>query len=463
MGKKGYILVITILVLAVLLIFGIIFGRYYVQEKRLNQQNEFKIVAGSAAEAGIDAAIYQIKQNHSWNIGFSNVSLPNSKATYSLTFNASQNQIPYSYNNSTSPTAATGYGGRSVPPYSIHLISIGKYATQSKTEEAIISFANSNLFGNMGIIGHNFINMFSESGFNISVDAYDSSLTTYAGTTDHSGGNIGSYSVNYQNNQEGIYLDADNKPFNSPHGTININGTITTGYGADNSSTVVIPNATDVSYIGPLLNFPEDQPALTNPPAVTAGTENLDYSNGQTNTLAPGTYGDLNVFKAGTVLQLSAGKYVFNDLHVYNSGTILIPSTVTSPVEIYITGSFRINDKTDSKKGGGTIDNQSINAETGERNPSNLIIYGSATKPQNDNEAQSAQFELIDAGALYMAIYAPNNNILLQDTNYFGAMIGRKVDFNATKKNIAFHFDKALQNLNSSGGTSGNPIVKSRW
>ncbi len=136
---KGYILIITILAIAALFFFAILMVKLQASERKTASRGESDIIAQQAAKAGIDYSIYQLSKDFSWNTGFNNQILPHSNASFTVTFNNTQKDMPYSTNNSQSASAVEGYNGRKVAPGVVHIVSAGKFGSSMKIEEAMLS------------------------------------------------------------------------------------------------------------------------------------------------------------------------------------------------------------------------------------------------------------------------------------------------------------------------------------
>lgn len=295
--KKGYMLLITVGISALLLVLAISYVGFYGSAKGIDQNSEQTQIARAAAGSGIQDGLYQLKRNQAWNTGFSNVSLPHSGASYSMTF--TPGSTPYSTNNIAGSVPVTGYNGRIVPASSVHLVSRGFYNGVARTEEAMLWWHS--IFMN-GVATDQTITI---SG-NTMVDSYNSLNGNYNKTHQNTGGNI-------RTNSGG-------------NGTVTLNGgatvdgTITVGPGGDSSSIVTKGGST---YIQPgvISSTTVAMPFLT-PPSIQSRGE-LTSS-----------------------VTLSAGTYVYDEIDL--SGQSFIQ--VTGPVTLYvlgnidITGNPRIND-----------------------------------------------------------------------------------------------------------------------
>ena len=137
--KRGYILILTLLVMGALILWGIFILNLYRQEQYTAQKGEMDLIAEEAARAGISDAIYYLKKDSSWADGFKDVKLQHSGATYSISFDKKLAQIPWSVNNYNSSEPIKGWRDRVVPPGTVFLVSIGKFGRSEKLIHAIIT------------------------------------------------------------------------------------------------------------------------------------------------------------------------------------------------------------------------------------------------------------------------------------------------------------------------------------
>ncbi|MEQ8190739.1 MAG: family 16 glycoside hydrolase [Candidatus Eremiobacterota bacterium] len=133
--KKGYILVLTLIIMAALLFFGTLLLSLYQQEAYIVQKAETDMIAEEAAKAGIAEAIYNLREDPNWMTGFNNVKLPASGATYTITVIKDKTptpSVPYSINNYNNSSSVKGWQGRDVPSSGVHLVSAGKIGRSQK-------------------------------------------------------------------------------------------------------------------------------------------------------------------------------------------------------------------------------------------------------------------------------------------------------------------------------------------
>jgi len=137
--EKGYILIVTLIVMGALVLWGAFALNLYRQEQYTAQKAEMDLIAEEAARAGIEDAFYYLKTDPSWTAGFNNVLLPQSKATYSISFDKSRKDIPWSFNNYGKIETVIGWRGREVPSGSVYLVSVGKFGRSEKVMQTLIT------------------------------------------------------------------------------------------------------------------------------------------------------------------------------------------------------------------------------------------------------------------------------------------------------------------------------------
>lgn len=135
---RGFILIIGLLAMGAIFFFSMTYIRLYTADKGLSLKAELSLVADEAAQAGIEDALDQVRQSQVWNTGFNAVSLPRSGGTYTVTFNKAQNTVPWSTNNSSGSEAVAGWGGRTVPPNTLHIVSTGAARNEKVTRQVIV-------------------------------------------------------------------------------------------------------------------------------------------------------------------------------------------------------------------------------------------------------------------------------------------------------------------------------------
>jgi len=407
--QNGSILALTLLVMAAIFFFGLLYLSFYQAEKTLAQKAETDLIALEAASAGIQDALYQLKKNPWWSAGFSAVTLPRSGATYTMSFNSGQTAVPWSTNNSQGTSPVTGSRGRTVPAGLIHLVSVGVSGKSKKVEEALVLAAAGSPFNGAAFVNSNI----SLQG-NVLVDSWNSAQGPYAQTSQQSGGNIG---TNLGTN--GIV---------ELQGNVTVAGNVSLGTGGSPAS---IQAGGSSSYISSSVNAPQTYPFQTPPSGINQG--DISYGSNTSATLAPGTYRNLSLSGDSTV-QLQPGNYVFTgDISLEGNSQILVPSN--GQAVFYTGGDIHLT--------GNSISN------TPQR-PQNLVIFGGPG---------TTEVHISGNGSAYMALYAPAAKIEINgNAGIFGAIVA---DSLSMQGNAGIHFDQSLRTL--SFGGSGAVTVRARW
>ncbi|MGV8121561.1 MAG: hypothetical protein AB2L14_17515 [Candidatus Xenobiia bacterium LiM19] len=190
-GSRGFILITGLLAMGAIFFFSLIYIRLYTADKSLSLKAELSLVADEAALAGIEDSLDQVRQNQAWNTGFNAVSLPRSGATYTVTFNKAQNAVPWSTNNSSGSEAVAGWGGRTVPPNALHLVSTGAARNEKVTRQVILQVSSSLFHDDFESVSGNWNQVMGEN-FEIKNGSYDigrmgqsgGEHRTFAGNTD---------------------------------------------------------------------------------------------------------------------------------------------------------------------------------------------------------------------------------------------------------------------------------------
>ncbi|MCL5037088.1 MAG: hypothetical protein M1269_08235 [Chloroflexi bacterium] len=406
-NKKGYILVLTILVIVALFFFGFLYVSLYRTESGSAQHLEDSLIALSAAEAGVDDAVYEFKRDKTWTAGFNNKILPNSGAGYTITFNKTQTAVPYSTNNAGGTSAVTGYGGRTVPVGAIHIVSVGVYSKGKRIDEAMITTGPASLFNHAIFVA----TTISLSG-NATIDSWNSANGTYNQTKQLTGGDIGT-------NSGGSHIV-------TLSGNATVYGNAQIGPGGTPSSISTSGNSS-ISGNTTYSTSPVSVPVYEAPAGSSLG--NRSYSGNTTTTLPPGQYDSLSA-SGNTTVYLSNGVYVFNNSVQFSGDSRLILQS--GKATIYIKNNW-------DTSGNGIVNNT--------LNPSNLTIIGTSTSHTIRTSGNSLA---------YYGIYAPNADITLTgNSDLYGAIVGNS--FTASG-NASLHRDLSIT-ANVGAGLS----IITRW
>ena len=408
--RKGYILILTILVMSAIFFISIMFLGFFRSEHRLALKVQNDNIAAAAANAGIQDSLLQLKQNSTWTGGFDKITLPHSGASYTVTFDNTQTETPYSTNNTNGTATITGYKGRQVFPGMVHMVSQGQYGQSTRTEEALISLSTGGLFDTAVFVDGN-ITMHG----NVMVDSFDSRIGDYNSSHANSNGNIGTNSWS-----DGIVTMT---------GNVDIHGNV--GVGPDGTEGSSIHTTGQTTYqtfsADPQKLLPFITPTMTN----LLGT--IEPKGKNSVNPVPGLYSALSVGSQATVT-LSTGTYVIlGDMDTQGQGQIIIPQG--EKVELYILGNISLS--------GNSIVN-------GNNDATSFIVYGGPN---------TTSVRLNGVAEATMAIYAPAADFrLVGNAEIFGALVGKTLTSNG---NAEIHYDQALGELGGGGG--GGLKVLSRW
>lgn len=389
--RRGYLLVLTLGVMGALMVFAAALMGAFSGENSLAQRAERDVIAEEAARAGIQDAFAQILQDPGWNAGFSNVSLPNSGATYSMSFTKA---IPeFSTSNRGNTAAVTGYNGRQVPGNTIHLVSVGRFQTSRKVEEALILVVDPYFINSL------FAQRYVRLGGSIRIDSFDSSVAPYSAATAGTEANIG---VN--SGAAGAIEMLSN---------VSVQGNIMVGPGGTEATS--IKKSGSPYYKGfEVMTTPRSIPPARAPVGVSQGAVTVTSG---TRALAPGTYSSLSI--TGATVDLAPGDYVITgNLDVRSQGSLRVAQ---GPVNIYVLGNI-------STGGGATFNNT-----TGKS--ANMIFWGGSN-------AQLMDLQGLGGTQSVFALYAPMANLQFGGgTEFYGSFVADSLYVNG---NANYHFDKSI-------------------
>jgi hypothetical protein len=360
-------------------------------------------LAFEAAQAGAAQALYNLANDVNWTTGFVNQPLPDSPATYSMTFNPGQPY--YSVNNLSGSSAANGYfGAGTVPAGTAQIISTGtsKIAFGVPiTKRVFISLkAGSNSFwGKFSLFGTNSVRMVG----NASTDSFNSGQGTYAQTHSNTGGDIGTNGIS-----SGVI---------TLRGNVNVYGDLYAGPDSEEDTAVSSNGNVDYGTFYPL------EQALQTPDVVVppGSGPNLNYSGNNDHPLAPGIYGSLSLSGNGDLL-LSSGTYVFTgNVNLTGNADIIITVTNNQPVIIYAASSW--------KSAGNTVVNNTYR-------PRNFQLYGGPN---------CTSMIICGNSNTYYAVYANQADVEVRGNgNLYGSVIGKTIYMNG---NTNIHHDLDLNEV----------------
>jgi hypothetical protein len=220
-----------------------------------------------------------------------------------------------------------------------------------------------------------------------------------------------------------------------------IDGDVFVGAGGD-TETVIQNSGTVINGQTYALNKEIPFPVIT-PPSLPDMGGTMDIIAGTT-VVGPadnGRYAGIVLLSTG-MLEISGGDVV---LHVtgdvvMNSGS-QIQVDAGSSLTLYVDGDLA----------GDSLNNVEINNYTGIPGDFKLCLLGTS----------EPYIEFINNSDLFMAIYAPNTDVIFKNnTNFRGSIIAKSVYM---KNNSTFYYDKALQGKSIGDNTVGVSFVIDRW
>ncbi len=234
------------------------------------------------------------------------------------------------------------------------------------------------------------IDSFSLGG-TVLIDSYDSSIGAYGGN------NVG------QDGSIGTNGDA------STNGNVTVKGSL--AYGPAGTYTHVGGGL----VTGQVIQLPE--PRIFPPiPDFTVGTTAVSLGGHDTQTLAAGSYGAINL-SSNAVLTFSGGTYYIDSLTTTGQADIVISAATT----LFIKSAFSL--------GGGSVINSTAV-------PSNLTVWYSGTSTAS----------LAGGSGFYGDVYAPNATVtLVGNSNFYGSFVGKVVNDSGTPN---VHFDERSSDKN---------------
>lgn len=424
--ERGSVLILTLLMILTVTI--LLFANMTIQQtySRLSSNVQFGAVADNAARAGVAQALYQLEKNSGWKTGFSAVPLSVVKeASYTVSFDSNQKIIPFSINNYDGTSNKQGYDGRTVPPGYAHIVSVGKYAKQSKVSESLVRLGGFNPFGR----GSLFTNT---AGMTLTYltnsDSWNSAGGTYSDTKSNTCGDVGSNTIT----SSGVKLGTSTK----------IYGDISIGP-KGNPSKVVSGKKTQYNSIV-VMSSAVTLPSVT-VPDLGKSKGNVTVAAGKTTTLQPGRYGTVTI-NNGSTLILTDGSYEFTSITAsYNSKKTpkeyprIESSPEKDPVLIFVDQNINLRN--------GDLVNKYQNKKN-ITEPSSLQIYGSSKT--TSVELQGGTSKLMGQWGTSCVVYAPAATVYLNgntyNSGYCGSIVakGVRAPKAAPYYNYPFHYDRAL-------------------
>ena len=400
-SSRGFALIMTLGVIVLLAVATLVVATNSTQ----GLESVFQLLCEKqcvrAAEAGLADAIVALRADATFS-GFT-------PASRTLPGNRDASYLVEVTNNSGGATSIMAADGTTVPVGGVYFRSTGRTRRGlSRVVTALAMRGGTSLF-KYALFGDKSVSITGHS----SVDAWNSSLGAYGPSTlVAKGGDVGTNAITAGSL--------------SLKGNTTVDGDLFIGPGG-NLSTVIsgASSATGSAYV----NASAAPLPIPSPPAAGSSTySKVTVGTGQSQTLTPGTYGDLTV--KGT-LTLQTGTYVFA-AGSGSTGSVLIQGSLAlapgaGPVRIFFTGSW------DSS--GGAVVNPTGTA-------ANLLVVGTP--------AVTSVSLTGGAQAIY-GFYAPTATIKISgNSDIWGSLVGSALTISG---NTRIHFDTGLLNLNGLQGT----------
>lgn len=403
--RQGYTLIITLGAIVLLTLAALSVSRNAAMRLRSVSLGLYEKQAVRAAEAGLADAVVALRADAAWG-GFVPVrrTLPS--------FPELSYQVAVT-NNVTGSAPVTATDGTVVPVAAVYLCATGfGPGGVRRTVSALATRQDDRLFRN-ALFGDKSI---TTSGGTL-IDAWDSSLGPYGPSTIIA-------------NAADVATNGTTAGVLSFGGGTSINGDLYIGANADPTVAVVGADSASgtVNVFPTVVPLTAPTPSSTPPPPYS----NVKVTNGQTRTLAPGTYGDVTV--SGGTLVLQSGTYVFaaaksstGSILVKGGGIVEVAPGATN-VRVFFSGSW------DSQ--GGAIINPTGKA-------ANLVFIGAPTV---------ASVTLVGGTDATYGFYASTADIKItggSDIN--GGLVGASIKITS---NTNIHFDAGLLDLQDVRGIS---------
>lgn len=406
MNKKAVALILTIMVSVVLATLGISFLSVSINEKNLVERYKCSTQAFWVAEAGLQHAIRDFKDNnldqdHNWydNEAEGGIYLAtpiDDAIDYELKVSGlGSDSVTLLSTGSAQCGPGSGFTQRVVS------------AIYEKEGSSPFTYA---AFGNTGV---------SLLG-NTRTDSYDSRLGTYGGSNIEENGDVGTSS----SSSGAITLIGSSKVKGDAQ--TGEDGEVSLGWSCEVTGEISDGGPDPVSSVV----VPEELSSLT-----SSGGINLNGSNSQ--VLSSGNYLMSNIKVSGNaelVLEGDVNIYLTDSssLNVSGSGRLLINGTAN----IYVDGSVKTT-------GSGVVKSNKTNPS-----PSDFTLYGSTT---------SNSVKISGSGTMYGAIYAPDADVSIKgNSRLYGAAVGGAVTITGSSK---IHYDQALSDSGSDLGSGSYNLV----
>ncbi|MBI3925141.1 MAG: hypothetical protein HY319_06340 [Armatimonadetes bacterium] len=403
--RCGISLAVVLLVLLLMSVIGL--GVAALGMQNLNHAASYRDSTGAlhAAEAGVAAALLELKTDRAWSSGVPWTAMPGGQTSYSIEVT----------NNMAGTDSLTAADGTVIPPSCAWLVSTG-LARQGGIRRGV------------GVMVKNVTGPFEQAifasegvslGGGGQVDSFDSSAGSYEATASDSGADVVTNGTS-----AGVVTITG--------ASTQVAGSITVGAGWDPATAI---SADENAYQGAeSLEEPLPAPAV----AIPAGSSLGSLSIKSPVILAPGTYDDIDV-SSGAPLTLSSGVYSFRTLQLRGNASLLVDSTA-GPVRVYIRGDG-IESRLDLDLSGGAL------IQPG-GDPTRLVFL---LGPQATSAA------LTGGSEAWYGVYAPNASVTLTGgSSMYGAVSARSVELTGGS---GLHYDVALRGADIDVGITYLDVV----
>ncbi|MEE8320941.1 MAG: collagen-binding domain-containing protein [Gammaproteobacteria bacterium] len=403
---KGLVLVLLVLAIAIFAVMAVSMASLGYQSRIRAIRAEQEIAAREAADAGHDAAVFELNRLlDSWTGTLPQqntpVSLPGGSQTYTYT---------------VAPTAGV--------PAGLLALDISAVGTAGNTLRTI--FSRTVLFSvfNYAILVKDNIDLKAK----VVIDGYDSADGTYGGTNSGFPVQIGTN----DDDQGDISLKVG---VEAPDDSMLI-----VGSGAIDDPGIVVDDKSDFQgdVVASLVEIPFPDVILSIDGLTNSGQ--LDVAMGDTVTVTAGAYlYDGIVVNKNATLQLE-GDVIINVLSdgvLLKAGAkIIVQGTPDSSLEMYLAGNF-------NAMNGGDVINDT-------QDPTKMTLFGTS---------QCTSIILKNSSNFYGAIYAPYALLDIRSSaDMYGSFVG---DSAIIHNSVQFHYDIALQNVDPDD--IGVGFVPTRW
>ena len=422
-GERGSVMIVTLVVVFVMLILSGGFLALIINENSLTKRLANDTIAMNIAEAGVEAAIWELNYSQGdftaaegWSGAEPKVRTITLNSSSGTVWGEAQISVFNSSSNSPDikvkgyiPSQASAQGGRTVKVI---------------LARSSVSLFNNALFGTMGIFLEGLVN----------IDSYNSNFGAYGGSNIGTSGNVATDAVTDGAIHIGNY-DI-------------VQGDALIGPGGDVNSAIYLGNSAYVRNKQPASSYVN--PQIIYAPAGLPARSSLSLGQGDVVVInASGKYDTIDLSKNAKIyIDADADIQVRNKFEVGNTSQIIIRNG--AKVRFFLDGAFL-------KSPVSYIHNES-------QIPAKLGFYGNPVQTQQNSGINYQQ-----AGSFWGTFYFPNIDFhygcasKVQSTttlcDFYGAVVAKSIY--QIDVNSFIHFDQALQS--STGGNGNSNFNVSLW